>query len=424
MVYKASSTLGLVAISMAALSVEKLATGFVPPRGTPVSSRQQSSLHMSVSLPDDKWDKSQSSQSDNANNLPNTPDSDSLESLESSSDITDPFATDQYNGYDGAFPLPDDMEVPETRQLRWEREALVQSKFASGDELFELRSAVGELRQQLIDARTQVDEDTSTFSSESEKESAKHLISQFEEDLLTLKGRDAEFTYAVSLELMEKAQELGDAELVEKYKIQVEEARLCIPQLNMHGLWVGKYGEHGYEMINVTYSGDTIVATKVTGDQNVPKGEVSFTVDLSPNLSMGHHSSTDPTAGAPLEPIELNPKAATQWGKKYLPRHLGKGQVASENFSNAQWMEGQLIMVGRFFSFAWVPIGHQVFFGRPSSELTLKMMKEAKEEELRKDHVAVMRDVLEGMWDETYWEERERSGENYYVGEEEESCFE
>lgn len=172
-------------------------------------------------------------------------------------------------------------------------------------------------------------------------------------------------------------------------------------------------------MINVTYSGDTLVATKVTGDRNVPKGEVSFTADLSPQ-----YSSESVAPISPLEPIELNPKAARQWGKRYLPRHHGKGQVASENFSNSQWMEGQLILVGRFFSFAWVPIGHQVFFGRPSNELTLKMLKEAKDEELRRDHVAVMRDAAESMLEETYWVERERSGENYYWGEEDESCFE
>uniref|UniRef100_A0A7S0CFQ6 Uncharacterized protein n=1 Tax=Proboscia inermis TaxID=420281 RepID=A0A7S0CFQ6_9STRA len=39
--------------------------------------------------------------------------------------------------------------------------------------------------------------------------------------------------------------------------------------------------------------------------------------------------------------------------------------------------EGQLIMVGDYFSFAWIPLGHQIFFGRPSPELTLKMILES-----------------------------------------------
>ena len=158
-------------------------------------------------------------------------------------------------------------------------------------------------------------------------------------------------------------------------------------------------------MINVTYSGDTLLANKVTGDKNVPRGELSFTVDLSPPQTI---ATANPNShNKQLEPIELNARASRQWGKKYLPRHPGKGQVASEGYRNAQWMEGQLILVGRFFSFAWVPIGHQVFFGRPSPELTLKMLRERDEEELKKDHLAVMRDVAERCWDETYWVERE-----------------
>lgn len=41
-------------------------------------------------------------------------------------------------------------------------------------------------------------------------------------------------------------------------------------------------------------------------------------------------------------------------------------------------MEGQLVVIGGgdYFSFAWVPLEHQIFFGRPSPELTLKMLRE------------------------------------------------
>lgn len=121
-------------------------------------------------------------------------------------------------------------------------------------------------------------------------------------------------------------------------------------------------------MINVTYIGDTLRAYKVTGDKNVPKGELTFSVDLSPTQH-----------GDLLEPVELGDVAAHQWGAKYLTRFAGKGQVAGEGFVNSQFLEGQLILVNEFFSFAWVPIGHQVFFGRPSPELTLKLLKASEE---------------------------------------------
>lgn len=370
---------------------------------------------MSVPLPDDKfnqWDeKAQSSSSPEAESaaLPSNPKDEGFGPLNSRSD----FISAQYEGRGDAFPLLDDVAVPEARKLRWEREALVRTKFASGDALFELRATVAGLRRELVDMRMQ------QRGGGDAGDARKGRIKELEDELLALNGRDAEFMHAVSSELMEKAQAAGHEELAEKYRIQVEEARLCIPQLNMHGLWVGKYGENGYEIINITYSGDTLVATKVTGDQNVPRGKESFTVDLSPQFS----SKADGEFVPGLEPIELNPKAAKQWGKHYLPRHAGWGQVASRDFTNAQWMEGQMILVGKFFSFAWVPIGHQVFFGRPSAELVVKMMREAKEEELRKDHVAVMRDAAEGMWDETYWDERERPEENYYVADDEQDCF-
>lgn len=45
---------------------------------------------------------------------------------------------------------------------------------------------------------------------------------------------------------------------------------------------------------------------------------------------------------------------------------------------NHQFLEGQLVVIGEgeYFSFAWLPLEHQIFFGRPSPELTLKMLRE------------------------------------------------
>jgi len=78
-----------------------------------------------------------------------------------------------------------------------------------------------------------------------------------------------------------------------------------------------------------------------------------------------------------LQPIILTDKAAKKWGTKKLPRYSGLGQVAEEGFRNHQWMSGQLIIIGdEYFSFAWIPVEQQIFFGRPSPELALKMLRE------------------------------------------------
>jgi len=152
-----------------------------------------------------------------------------------------------------------------------------------------------------------------------------------------------------------------------------------------------------------------LYAHKVTGDRNVPKGEVTFQVDLDPLKEM-------------LEPIELGAPAARQWGAKYLSRYGGQGQVAAEGFGNPQLLEGQLILVNEFFSFAWVPIGHQVFFGRPSAELTLRLIRQAEEGVTEADR---QRSMLNRCLEETEVMEEDEdlpsNQSNYYN---EEGCFE
>mmetsp|Transcript_3203 Transcript_3203/g.4604 ORF Transcript_3203/g.4604 Transcript_3203/m.4604 type:complete len:379 (+) Transcript_3203:133-1269(+) len=374
--------LKVIAPLLALSSIELLVCGFQAlPKTLPTNQVSRSSLLMSTS----SFGAFPEEFNSNYNQ-----DSDS----ESRAEFASGHSTDQYDSNDGAFPLIDGTDATEARQLRWEREAMVQSKFVSDDDVFELRQKISDLRLRLMEARENLAE-----------EGQQRRIRELEEQLFSLNTKDAEFMYAMSLELMENAQQEGDLQTAEKYRLQAAEARLGIPQLNMHGLWCGKYGDHGFEMINITYAGETLIATKVTGDQNVPKGEVSFTVDLSPHI----HSERGMLS---LEPIELNDKAARQWGKKFLPRFQGQGQVAAEGFTNSKWLEGQLILVGRFFSFAWVPIGHQVFFGRPSSELTLKMLREQQEDELKRDQVSVMREAANNMMEETYWIEKEDSFED------------
>ena len=80
-----------------------------------------------------------------------------------------------------------------------------------------------------------------------------------------------------------------------------------LPQLKHKISCVHRYGSHGFEMINVTYSGDQLIAYKVTGDQNIPRGEISFTADLSPDSHMEEQG---------LDPIVLSEGSAKKWGTK------------------------------------------------------------------------------------------------------------
>ena len=275
------------------------------------------------------------------------------------------------------------------RRRRLERERDRETRFLTGDDL-------QELRQQVLDLRAELQ--TAPMSRKRE----------LEQTILRAQQMDAEFMYQVALERAQAAEQAGYHDEASRYRQEAQHARSALPQFNLDGLWVGKYGDHGFEMLNCTYHGDTLVATKVTGGGNVPKGEVSFQVDLSPfrdntveepfidlpgleRIERSTHSSL------PLEPIELNNEAAEQWGSRFLSRFHGFGQVASSGFRNAQWMEGQLILVGTsYFSFAWLPLGHQVFFGRPSSEMTLKLLRQSQDQDTSPE-----RRILEQCWEET-----------------------
>lgn len=261
-------------------------------------------------------------------------------------------------------PLPES----DVRKERLEREKENQLRFAKyGNDLWKLRSNIQDLSLELVD---------SINSGDSKVEIG------IRKELRKVEKRDPELVYRIELEEMNKASLEARNEDELFHKEMAINARSCLPQFNLEGLWVGKYGSHGYEMINVTYAGDTLIAYKVTGDAAVPRGEITFQADLSP-LSTSRAGSGDDKKEA-LKPIKLTEKAAKKWGTNQLPRSHGLGRVAEDNFQNAQWMEGQLIIIGEeYFSFAWLPIEHQIFFGRPSPELALKMLRDGGESSLK-----------------------------------------
>merc|ERR1712151_71307 len=256
--------------------------------------------------------------------------------------------------------------------LREKGESLLKERYVMGNELIELRERITHT-EKLI-----------KIAIKNKANSHREDIEELKKQVRELRSRDAEFVYGVAVKEMRDASEEHD---IKKWRQIALDARSVIPHFNLEGLWVGKYGSHGYEMVNITYVGDNLIAYKVTGDKNVPRGEITFQADLTPTIyqssktssSTSSSSSSSRSANGPdkLEPIQLTETAAKQWGVKQLQRFPGLGHVADVDFSRNQWLDGQFIMIGEnYFSFAWVPIGHQIFFGRPSEELILSMMRE------------------------------------------------
>lgn len=271
----------------------------------------------------------------------------------SSEDAPPSFNNDiSHPSIDEMFSIPSQIISPE-RQKRVEREEKNNSRFLQGDHLLELRGHIKKIEQELVVARE------SGFGPR---------IIETQKVLQEAKSMDGEYVYKSSTLNAIEAERIGHFEEAEELRKEAMEARSTLPQFNLEGLWVGKYGEHGYEMINVTYANDSLIATKVTGDKNVPKGQVTFSSNLAPT----EEGIKD------LSPIDLSDFASKQWGQKQLIRFPGKGQVALDDFGDNQYVDGQLIVVGEYFSFAWKPLGQIIFFGRPSPELTLKMLKQSE----------------------------------------------
>lgn len=272
----------------------------------------------------------------------------------------------------------------EARRQRIERDLVNKAQFETfGDGLWNLRTEMEMLSSRLIDAIQKEGGKGISSSSISSIVSSHTLLEDQEtkdtkysrilrQKLRTIESRDPELAYRLAMEEQHRAEREDREADAQAHKLRAVAARSCLPQFNLDGLWVGKYGTK-YELINITYVGDTLIAEKVTGTVNVPKGAISFQVDLHPLRPRRTGNKNQ----SPLKPILLTDKAAQKWGTRKLPRYPGLGQVAEHDFTNRQWLEGQLIIIGdAYFSFAWLPIEQQIFFGRPSPELALKMLRD------------------------------------------------
>ena len=157
------------------------------------------------------------------------------------------------------------------------------------------------------------------------------------------------------------------------------------------------FGSDGTGLINVTYTGDTLLATKVTGECSSKRGEVLFKSDLFPLNGEGKD----------LDPIPLTGSAAKKFGTQNLERYLGEGRVSSNGSGNDTFTEGQLIMFDGYFSFLYLPSKKHVFFSRPGPELVLELMQSVIVDE--KDEVESMKDHLERCFENDAYEAKKES---------------
>jgi len=366
-----------------------------------------------------------------------------LDMIATGGNFFEEFRSERRDGSGGEDDSNPNMNNNQNNQMRSSSSS---TKFVTGDDLHRLRHQVMAMHLELQEARRTEDVGR---------------VRDLERAIMKTQQVDAEFVYTVSLERKELALQAGNALDAQRFHEKALEARSSLPQFQLEGLWVGKYGEdQGYEMINVTYIGDTLMAHKVTsGTKHVPRGAETFRVDFAPqfinamessSISNGRSNNRRVNSGGSeprqhqqqqnnqpenheLAPIELGESAAKQWGCKYLQRFSGQGQVASEGYQDSQWMEGQLILVNEYFSFAWLPIGHQVFFGRPTPELILKLMKDETKRKSSAVGIASSpaRSFLEKCWEETehiaddmeadrQQQQQQTSSNNY----DQEGCFE
>lgn len=223
-------------------------------------------------------------------------------------------------------------------------------QFASASELPEVRVQLGKLEQQLSDA---------VFDQNF------MAAAQIRDDLSDLRCKDPAVLAAelrAELDLSVRQQRFNDAA---RCRDQLLVLRRFLPQYQLAGLWKGNYPNHGEALIRVRYEGDTLFATKVTGDEHVPAGEITFQADLSTPF---HDSTVCETGNKELVGVRVEVVSLSSDGAQHqreVERYQGEGRIAARGFQHAHFVPGQLFLMDTdVVGFLWLPLGTFVVFSR------------------------------------------------------------
>jgi len=148
--------------------------------------------------------------------------------------------------------------------------------------------------------------------------------------------------------------------------------RRFLPQYQLAGLWKGNYPNHGDELVRIHYKGDELYATKVTGDEHVPAGEVTFRADLQAPADLGEELSSSGRTfdsgngdgvGVRVEVLALSADGGHE--RREVEQYHGEGRIAARGFRHPHYVPGQLfLMDDDVIGFLWLPIGTFVVFSR------------------------------------------------------------
>ncbi|KAA8492432.1 Protein EXECUTER 2, chloroplastic [Porphyridium purpureum] len=159
---------------------------------------------------------------------------------------------------------------------------------------------------------------------------------------------------------LQAALKVEDYKSASRLRDEIREVQARLPHFRLRGKWGGVYGASGVQTVEIDVQGNELVACKITGDSNVPAGQLTFKVDVSMDgiIELGPGDKPDPIA------VALNQFA----NLKVKQRFRGQGQIANPGFVRPQWVPGELIVFeDDIIAFVWKPLSFMVVFERASS---------------------------------------------------------
>jgi len=194
------------------------------------------------------------------------------------------------------------------------------------------------------------------------------MAAQLRDDLVELRQQDPAVMAAAMREELETHIRRERYAEAARCRDRLLVLRRFLPQYSLAGLWKGNYPNHGDELVRLSYQGDTLIATKVTGDEHVPAGEVTFRADLTQPSDDSEDEQAaglggSSAVGVRVEVLSLAPDGSHE--PRDVEQFKGEGRIAARGFRHPHYVPGQLfLMEDDVVGFLWLAIGTFVVFSR------------------------------------------------------------